>query len=134
MKRLFLMIVLVMATTSAGLAQSITYYFPQIAVGGGWQTTIFISNTMTSGTGTATIILTKSDGTPFKGNWVDEMGNNVTNNNNVIGVQLAGGESRKFTSVADVPLTTGFATITANSSAVLGTATFTDFDHLGHML
>jgi hypothetical protein len=97
-------------------------------------TTIFISNTMTSGTGAATIILTKSDGTPLKANWLDEMGNNVTNNNNAIGVQLAGGESRKFVSVADVPLTTGFATIVANSSLILANAVFTEFDRAGNLL
>jgi len=134
MKRLLLSTVVIIACSVVGSAQSITYYFPQVAVGGGWMTTIFISNTMTSSTGAATIILTKSDGTPFKGNWLDEMGNNVTNNNNVIGVQLASGESRKFTSVGDIPLTTGFATVMTNSSAILGNAMFTQLDGSGNLL
>src|SRR5215471_18893848 len=121
MKRLLLSIVFIIASGAAGSAQSITYYFPQVAIGGGWQTTIFVSNTMTTA-GAVTITLTKSDGTLFKANWFDEMGNDLTNNNNVIGVQLASGESRKFVSIGDIPLTTGFATITANSSAILANA------------
>jgi hypothetical protein len=134
MKRLLLSIVFIIASGAAGSAQSITYYFPQVAIGGGWMTTIFVSNTMTSSAGAATIILTKSDGTPFKANWFDEMGNNVTNNNNVIGVQLESGETRKFVSVGDIPLTTGFATIDANSSAILANAMFTQMDGSGNLL
>jgi hypothetical protein len=134
MKRLLVSIVFIIASGAAGSAQSITYYFPQVAIGGGWMTTIFISNTMTSSAGAATIVLTKSDGTPFNANWLDEMGNNVTNNNNVIGVQLASGESRKLVSVGDIPLTTGFATINANSSAILANAIFTQFDSSGRNL
>jgi hypothetical protein len=60
------------------------------------------------------------------------MGNNVTNGNSVIGVQLASGETRKFTSVGDMPLTTGFATVVANSSAILGNAMFTLIDRSGN--
>src|SRR5215510_12909352 len=134
MKRLLLSTALIIACSAAGSAQSITYYFPQVAISSDWMTTIFISNTMTSSADAATIILTKSDGTPFKANWLDEMGNNVTNNNNVIGVQLASGESRKFVSVGDMPLTTGFATIVANSSAILANAMFTQLDGSGNLL
>src|SRR2546426_6511013 len=119
MKRLLLTIVFIGAISTVGSAQSITYYFPQVAIGGGWMTTIFISNTMTAGTGAATISLTQADGSPLKANWLDEMGNNVTNNGSVIGVLLGSGETRKFTSVAEMPLRTGFATITANSSSIL---------------
>jgi hypothetical protein len=133
MKRLLLSIVFIIASGAACSAQSITYYFPQVAIGGGWQTTIFVSNTMTTA-GAVTITLTKSDGTPFKANWFDEMGNNLTNNNNVIGVQLASGESRKFVSIGDIPLTTGFATINANSSAILANAVLTQLDGSGNLL
>src|SRR5438552_1246642 len=120
MKRLLLSTAFIIASSVVGSAQSITYYFPQVAVGGGWMTTIFITNTMTSGAGAATINFTKSDGTPFKANWLDEMGNNVTNGNNVISVLLSSGETRKFVSVGESPLVTGFATVTTNSSAILG--------------
>ena len=135
MKRLLLSTVFIFAGSVVASAQSIIYYFPQVAVGGGWMTTIFITNTMTSSPGAATISFTKSDGTPFKGNWLDEMGNNVTNGNNVIGVQLAPGETRKFVSVGDpFPLVTGFATVTTNSSSLLGNAMFTELDGSGNLL
>src|SRR5215467_13211398 len=134
MKRLLLSTVVIIGCSVVGSAQSITYYFPQVAIGGGWMTTIFVSNTMTSSAGAATIFLTKSDGTPFNANWLDEMGNNVTNNGNVIGVQLGSGESRKFVSVGDIPLTTGFATINANSSAILANAVLTQLDGSGNLL
>ena len=134
MKRLFLCLVFITATSTVGSAQAITYYFPQIAIGGGWMTTIFVSNTMTNGAGSATISFTQADGSPLKAVWLDEMGNNVTNNGSVIGVLLQSGETRKFTSVGDQPLTTGFATITTNSSAVLGNAMFTQLDENGNLL
>ena len=134
MKRLLLSTVFIVASSVVAPAQSITYYFPQIAIGGGWVTTIFLSNTMTSIPGSATINFTKSDGTPLRANWFDEMGNNVTLGNNVIGVQLQSGETRKFMSVADFPLTTGFATVTTNSSALLANAMFTQLNDFGNPL
>jgi hypothetical protein len=132
MKRLLLSTAFIIAGSVVASAQSITYYFPQIAVGGGWMTTIFLSNTMTSIPGAATINFTKSDGTPFKADWFDEMGNNVTLGNNVIGVQLRSGETRKFVSAADPSLATGFATVTTNSSALLANAMFTQLDGSGN--
>jgi hypothetical protein len=134
MKRGLLSIVFILSASAVGSAQQITYYFPQLAIGGGWMTTIFVSNTMAKGTGAATIMFTRSDGTPLMSNWFDEMGNNATRGGNAIAVQLAPGESRKFTSAGDIPLTTGFATVFANSSAVLGNAMFTQFDGAGNML
>jgi hypothetical protein len=134
MKRLLLTTVFIIAGSIVCSAQSITYYFPQVAVGGGWMTTIFITNTLTSGAGAATISFTKSDGTPFRSNWLDEMGNNVTNGNNDIGVQLASGETRKFVSVGDSSLVTGFATVTTTSSALLGNAMFTELNNSGNAL
>src|SRR5438128_2404636 len=134
MKRLLLTIVFIGAISTVGSAQSITYYFPQVAIGGGWMTTIFISNTMTVGTGAATISFTQADGTPLKATWFDEMGNNVTNNGSVIGVLLQSGETRKFISLGDMPLTRGFATITTNSSSILANAMFTQMDGAGNLL
>ena len=134
MKRLLLSALLVIAASVTGFAQSITYYFPQVAIGGGWTTTIFISNTMATGSGSASIMFTKSDGSPFPANWIDERGNNVSNGNNFISVQLLKGESRKFISIADIPLTTGFATVVANSSAILANAMFTNIDGGGNLL
>ncbi len=134
MKRGLLTIVFILSASAVGSAQQITYYFPQLAIGEGWMTTIFVSNTMTKGTGAATIMFTKSDGTPLMSNWFDEMGNNVTKGGNAIAVQLTAGESRRFVSVGDIPLTTGFASVFANSSAVLANAMFTQFDGSGNML
>jgi hypothetical protein len=135
MKRLLSSIVFIIAGSVVASAQSITYYFPQIAVGGGWMTTIFLTNTMKSVPGAATINFTKSDGTSFRGDWLDEMGNNVSSGNNVIGVQLAPGETRKFVSVGNpFPVVTGFATVTTNSSALLANAMFTQLDGSGNSL
>jgi hypothetical protein len=134
MRRVFLSIVFILSASAVGSAQQFTYYFPQVVIGGGWMTTLFLSNTMATGTGTATIIFTKSDGTPFNAAWFDEMGNNVTKGSNGFTINLGSGESRKFVPVGDVPLTTGFATVYSNSSAVLGNAMFTEFDGAGNML
>ena len=134
MRRVFLSIVFILSASAVGSAQQFTYYFPQVVIGGGWMTTLFLSNTMATGTGIATIIFTKSDGTPFKAAWFDEMGNNVTKGSNGFTINLGSGESRKFMPVGDVPLTTGFATVYSNSSAVLGNAMFTEFDGSGNML
>ena len=62
MKRLLLSGLFIVAGSVVGSAQSITYYFPQVAIGGGWMTTIFISNTMATGAGVATIAFTKEPG------------------------------------------------------------------------
>src|SRR3989442_1981204 len=78
MRPVLFSIILIISASAVGSAQGFTYYFPQIADGPTWQTTIFVSNAMATGTGTATITFTKSDGTPFRANWIDEMGNNVT--------------------------------------------------------
>ena len=134
MKRLLLSTVFIIAASVVASAQSITYYFPQVAVGGGWKTTIFITNTMTSGTGAATISFTQFNGIPFRAVWLDEMGNNVSNDTNTIGVQLASGETRKFVSVGDSLLVTGFATVTTNSTALLSNAMFTQVDGSGNLL
>ncbi len=132
MKRVFTVIVFIFAASTFGWAQQFTYYFPQIAVGDAWRTTIFLSNattTMASGS----ITFTRSDGSAFYANWVDERGNNLTNGGNTAAFQLAPGESRKLTALADIPLTTGYATVSANAS-VLGNAMFTQLDGGGNML
>src|SRR5689334_5493610 len=131
MKRLLLSAFFVFAWSAGGFAQSITYYFPQVAIGGGWMTTIFVSNAMSTGSGTASIMFTRSDGSPFPADWIDERGNNVSNGNNYISVMLGKGETRKFMSFGG-SLTTGFATVTANSSAILANAMFTQVDGAGN--
>jgi hypothetical protein len=134
MRPVLLTIIFIISASAVGSAQGFTYYFPQIADGPTWQTTIFVSNAMAAGTGAATITFTKSDGTPFMANWIDEMGNNVTAGGNVISVALASGESRKFMTIGDIALTTGSATVVSNSSAILGSAMFTQYDDFGNVL
>ena len=135
MKRSLWALVLVLAVHGVCSAQQFTYYYPQIASGaydgGSWQTTIFITNT--GGTlASGSITLTRDDATPFNLTWVDDDGQLVTNGN-VIGFQLNAGESRKYLTVADAGLSTGFATVSANAP-VMGTAMFTNFNSAGQMI
>src|SRR5262249_26026526 len=87
-----------------------------------------ISSTVASGS----VTLTRDDGTPFVLNWVNDAGKPVANGN-VIPFQLGPGESRKFVTVADTALSTGYATVTS-TSAVMGTAVFTNFNSDGQMI
>ena len=66
-------------------------------------------------------------------NWVDESGQNVSGGGNVISFQLVPGQSRRYTTVGDLPLTVGYATVTATGS-VLGTAMFSQLDGAGNIL
>jgi hypothetical protein len=134
MKRVLFTVAFMIAASSVCLAQQPTYYFPQIAVGGAWQTTVFISNASAPGTtASGSVTFTRSDGAPFAANWIDESGNNVSGGGNTIAFQLGSGESRRFVSIADIPLTTGYATVVANAS-VLGGAMFAQFDGAGRMI
>jgi hypothetical protein len=133
MRRGLFSLILILAVSAVGSAQSFTYYFPQVAAGDGWRTTIFVSNATAAGVANASITFTKSDGSAFFGNWIDEAGNNVTGGNNIIAFQLAPGQTRKFMAVGDMPLTVGWAMVTADAS-VLGTAMFTQLDGAGNIL
>jgi hypothetical protein len=132
MKRVLFSLILIIVASVASFAQSFTYYFPQIAAGDGWRTTIFISNATAAGAAEGMVAFGTSEGTPFNANWVDEMGVNVSAGGNTIGFQLAPGQSRKYTAVGDQPLTVGYAMVTANAS-VLGTAMFTLLDGAGNI-
>ena len=135
MKRSLWAIVLGLAVSSVCSAQQFTYYYPQVASGaydgGSWRTTIFLTNSG-SALASGSVTLTRDDGSPYNLTWVDDAGNLVSSNS-VIGFQLNAGESRKFVTVADAPLSTGFATVTANAP-VMGTAMFTNFNSAGQML
>jgi hypothetical protein len=134
MKRIVFAVAFILAGTLVCSAQN--FYFPQVAVGvydgGAWKTTIFLSNGRND-TASGTITFTKSDGTPFGSTWLDDAGNPISNGN-VIAFQLGPAESRKFVAVADIPLTTGFASVSANSSAVLGSAVFSNLDSAGNLV
>jgi hypothetical protein len=133
MKRSLSICVLILAGAAAASAQSLTYYFPQIAVGGGWTTTIFMSNATAAGGAKGRISFATSAAAPFNANWVDETGNNVSGGGNVIDFQLGPGESRKYVTVGDMPLTVGYAMVTANAS-VLGAAMYSLLDPAGNIV
>jgi hypothetical protein len=138
MKRVMFALCLMLAGSVICSAQQFTYYYPHLAAGaydgGAWKTTIFITNSVNPGGGPAsgTITFTASDGTPFNVGFVDGAGQPV-GSGNMIPFQLAGGETRKFVTVADGPLLTGYATVTANAP-VLGTGMFTQYDWIGRMI
>jgi hypothetical protein len=133
MKRVLFSVLLIAAASAAASAQSFTYYFPQIAAGDAWRTTIFISNASPSGVASGVITLSTSSGEPFNANWTDETGGNASGGGSTIPFQLAAGQSHKFTTVGDLPLTVGYAKVSANAS-VLGTAMFTQLDEWGNMI
>src|SRR5688572_11151262 len=121
MRRTLFIVLFVLAASTVCSAQ--TFYFPQVAIGAAangdsWTTTIFLSNAAAAAA-SGTITLTKSDGTTFHSNWRDEAGNLVASGG-VITFQLGPSESRRFTSVVDIMLSTGFATVNSNSGSVLG--------------
>src|SRR5262245_1917177 len=134
MRRALLLIVLVFAASTVCSAQ--TFYFPHVAVGnfpgGSWRTTIFLSNA-TAGPARGTITFLQSDGKPFNSTWVDEAGTPVSSGN-AIGFALGPSETRRFMSVADIPIGTGFATVTSTSGGVLGNAVFTELDAAGNLI
>jgi hypothetical protein len=131
MKRVLFTLVFIFAASAVGSAQSFTYYFPQIAVGAGWRTTIFLSNA-TASPATATLTFTGNDGGAFFNNWLDETGNNISAGGAMFTVNLNSGESRKIVSVDDHPLASGYAMVSANAS-VLGTAMFSLLDAGGNI-
>jgi len=133
MKRILLTVVCIFAASVVASAQSFTYYFAQVAAGDGWRTTIFLSNATADTVATGSITFVTSAGAAFAANWLDEMGNNASGGGNVINFQLAPGQSRKYTAVGDLPLTVGYAKVTANAS-VLGTAMFSRLDSAGNIL
>ena len=134
MRRTLFIVLFILAASTVSSAQ--TFYFPQVAIGayegGSWQTTIFLSNA-TGSPASGTVMFSKSDGTPFNSSWLDEAGN-LAGAGNVIPFTLGASESRRFTSIVNIALTTGFATVTSNSVGVLGTAMFTNNNGLGNMV
>jgi len=133
MKRVLSIFVLMLAGAAAASAQGFTFYFPQIAAGGGWRTTIFLTNATATDGASGRISFGTSAAAPFNANWVDEMGNNVSGGGNVIEFQLGPGETRKYVTVGDMPLTVGYAMVTANAS-VLGTAMYSLLDGAGNIV
>src|SRR5579884_2684666 len=87
MKRVLFSLVFIVAACTVGSAQSFTYYFPQVAVGAGWRTTIFLSNA-TASPASATVTFIGDNGGPFFNNWLDENGNNINGGSATFSVSL----------------------------------------------
>ena len=116
---------LVLAAATFANAQT-TFYFPQIADGGTFSTTIFMTNPGAgSTTAKVTITLTGSDGAPMTNvTFVDSLGAGQTG---TISLQLAGGQSRRLVSTAaSANVLVGFATVTSDVP-VTGSAVFSQF-------
>src|SRR4030095_15272795 len=127
MKRAFLFLVFFFVSAMVCQAQT-TLYFPQVADGGGWRTTILITNPAANGSNLAsvTITFTKSNGTAFNLAFVDSSGTPV-GGGNTLGLQVAGGQTRKFVSIgAGAATDVGFGTVTS-TQPVNGTAVFSQF-------
>ncbi len=127
MKKAFLSVALLMAFAPALKAQT-TFYFPQIADGGVFTTTIFIANPSSSAT-PANVTITFNDFADGDGNtivpvFVDNFGQQFTGS---ISLQLAGGKSRRLVSTAaSAAIGVGFATVTSDIP-VTGSAIFSLF-------
>jgi hypothetical protein len=143
MKRVLCACVFVFSVAATSFGQT-TFYYPHVANGvlGGtvWKTTIFLTNPAATGTATAsgTITFTKDDansnaaGSPFTISFIDENGN-PTGSGNTLSFQIAGGQSRKFTSTGTGTYAGGFATVTSNQP-INGTAIFSEFDTAGRLI
>jgi len=128
MKRVFLTTVLFFSCALVCSAQT-TFYFPQVADGGGWRTTIFITNAAATNTNVAsvTVRFTKSSGAAFALTMLDSAGA-VASTGSTLAFQVAGGQTRKFVSLGDAPTTDiGFATVTS-TQPVTGNAIFSQFN------
>src|SRR5262245_7793410 len=130
MKRLLVAAFLIVLGAMTASGQATTFYFPQIAVGvqeGGiaWQTSIYITNPGAAGSPavSGTVTLSGPNAVPLSLVFVNEAGGQVSS---PIPFQIPPGQTRKFVSVGDVPLTVGFATVTANG-VVSGNALFSQF-------
>src|SRR5690349_21263428 len=144
MRYFFLTILLIVSTAALGLGQQTTFYYPHIAngsfSGAVWKTTILLTNPAAVGTNTASgsITFMKDDpnptvaGTPLNISFTDETGASVANGN-TIAFQIAGGASKKFTSLGIGAYAGGFAVVTANAP-VNGTAIFSEFNSASGVL
>ncbi len=132
MKCPFYSVAMVFLMAAAGLAQSTTFYLPQIADGmetgsaTHWHTTIFISNLSTA-TATGTIAMTQSNGSTMSALFTDEAGAAAARSGQ-ISFSLTPGQTHKYTSTAAQPLQVGFATV--NSSAPVSVNAV--FSHYGN--
>ncbi len=127
MKRAVLTLVFVLSTAVFASAQT-TFYFPQIADGAfgaqSFKTTILLTNPSGAATVSGSITFTKSDGTALNVAFVDNAGAATTG---TIGFQLGPNKTQKFTSTGTAALQAGFATVSAPTGVITGTAYYSLF-------
>jgi hypothetical protein len=110
------------------ITQNEIFYFPHIADGGSFKTTLFITNPGATST-TANVTITfddfaDSDGNTIVPSFIDNQGQQFTGS---ISFQLAGGKSRQLVSTAaSSSIGVGFATV-ASDIPVTGSAIFSQF-------
>jgi len=145
MKNASLAFVFILVMATVGFGQT-TFYYPHVANGvlGGntiWKTTIFLTNPAAIGTATASGSITfmqdnpndsTAAGTAFTISFTDENGA-PAGSGNTIPFQIAGGQTRKFTSTGAGSYAGGFAIVSANG-AINGTAIFSEFNAAGKLI
>ena len=137
MKRVLLTLVWIFTGTIICSAQA-TFYFPQIADGiqgdgVSWKTTLFIVNTAPANASNSnvTITFTTSQGAPFN---IAFTGTGFSSTGNTVSFTIAGGQSRKLVSTGAAGLQVGYATLSATSSDITGTAVFSEFAASGALI
>jgi len=133
MKYVFLPLAWILGVTITCSAQT-TLYFPQVADGLqagniGWITVIAITNAAAPGTPAAsgTITLTQDNGSAFNVAFYEDTNPELrVGSGNTVPFQVAGGQTKAFSSHGDVPLNSGFATVTSNLP-IVGAAAFIEF-------
>ena len=115
-------------SAATAITQNEIFYFPHIADGGSFKTTLFVTNPgATSTTANVTISFddfADSDGNTIVPSFIDNQGQQFTGS---ISFQLAGGKSRRLVSTAaSSGIGVGFATV-ASDIPVTGSAIFSQF-------
>jgi hypothetical protein len=141
MKRVLLTAIWILAATLTASAQS-SFFFSHVLNGVTgtitWKTTIFLTNSGSSGTATGAITFTQdhSDSISAGSSWpialTDETG--FTTTSSTFTFTLPPGATRKFVTTGPGGLVSGFANVTTNSGTVSGTAIFSEFDSGGNLI
>jgi len=141
MKRVLVIAIWILAATLTASAQS-SFFFAHVVNGVlgtvTWKTTIFLTNSGSSGTATGAITFTQdntnqiSAGSSWPITLTDETG--FTTTSSTFTFTLPPGATHKFVSSSPGGLISGFANVTTNAGVVGGTAVFSEFDSAGSLI
>ena len=141
MKQFLLILGWILATTLTASAQS-SFFFAHVLNGVlgtvSWKTTIFLTNTGSSGTATGAITFTQdnTNSTSAGSAWpialMDETG--FTTTSSTFTFSLPAGATRKWVATSPGGLISGFANVTTNAGTVSGTAIFSEFDSAENLI